>query len=97
MQIQILRFVTGEEIIGDYNNDGEFFSLANPCLIDTQIGENGKVKTNLYPMALYSKDRTVNLNLNSIMYTSAATEEIIDAYTSRFNKIAVPPKKIILS
>ena len=97
MTIAIFRFTTGEEIIGDVGTVGENTLIDNPCLIDTQIDVNGKVKTNLYPMALYSKDRIVLINLDTLMYSSEPTDEIVEAYQSRFNKIVAPSKKIILS
>lgn len=96
----MIRYIGGEEQIGvvEQSEDGTVRYLTNPCIVETSIDGNGKVTANLYPAALFSKDRTVLLNEGSIMYTSVPSDEIAEAYNKRYNGsgIITPPKKELI-
>jgi hypothetical protein len=96
--VTILEFINGKEIIADVtqSSDGSITFMANPCVIDTQVNQDGRVSANLYPIALFSKENTVVLNEGAIAWTSEPTDGILDAYQKKFSQIITPPSKSIL-
>jgi hypothetical protein len=98
MTISVLRYISGEEQIGDIvvSDDGLTAYLSNPCVIETQIGDKGKVSCKLWPAALFNKDRTVLLNVSSLMYQGEPSVEILEVYNKRFSLIATPAEKKII-
>lgn len=100
MTIEIIRLTTGEEFITEVGftnlEEGQVLTLSNPCILHPEVSAGGNVKVNMFPAALFSKDRTVNVNSDQILWTSEPTDEVKEAYQNRFNKIVTPPKKEII-
>jgi len=96
--INIIKFINGEEVISHLQpvqGQDEFF-MVDPCVIETSIDVQGNVKAKLYPIAFFSKDNMVLLNQGAVMYTYGPSDEILQAYEARNNKVVVPEKKIIV-
>lgn len=95
--IGIVKFSSGEEVIGEISMPEGAMVMENPCLIQViDAGSRKQTKMNLkfHPYAPFSKDRTISIT-NSV-WISEAIPEIEEAYKNAHSKIIVPDTKIIV-
>lgn len=96
--VKIVRFLTGEEIIGEITSDsGEAITVKNPLrvlLVPSKTNpENPSV--GLAPYAEFSDDKSFTFNRNHITVVYSPINEFVNQYNSMFGGLVVPNSKIL--
>lgn len=90
MKIQVVRLITGEELIGYFDNESGHIS--GPMLI--VVGSNplnSQMKVQLVPWAMFAQgDTSIPLNKNHITYAAPADTQLYNKYTSLNGGIQLP-------
>lgn len=94
--IKLIRFVTGEEIVGEIlKEDANVVQVENACAISLVMDQTGKPNLNMQPWSIFSTDKTLDINRQHIMFVSSIDPKIEMKYNEIFGKIIVPKQGII--
>lgn len=84
MTVQILKMVTGEELIGDVEQNGNF-TIKKPCFIQIMAGrEPGQTMMGLVPYAPYVEDHTIVVPREAIIWVANPVKEMYNQYNHVF-------------
>ncbi|NDB82032.1 MAG: hypothetical protein EB127_04725 [Alphaproteobacteria bacterium] len=93
MALRILRLLTGEDIVGEIENeDANFFTLKNPCSIGLVMTQSGKAGLNMQPMLLFSDQKLVKINRQHVTYDVSVAIEIQNKYNEVYGSGIVVAK-----
>jgi len=93
MTTKVIRLTTGEEIIAKVNAvEGVNLNIESPLiLLPTEDG-----KLTFATWIPYMRDKTLDINLNTVMFMFEPVTEMADHYREATTGIKVPDKKIIV-
>jgi hypothetical protein len=102
MDIQILKLVTGEEVLSEIESQSETeYVLSNPVGIAVVRGKDGQPSVGLAPFPLHAeqkKDATIAIPKRSVVYSYVPAEDFVNNYNQIFGSgIVVPPTKQIIT
>lgn len=103
-QISLLKLSTGEvlitEIVVDFTTDGqEIVTLVNPCVVNEEILEDGRVNAAFFPIASLAKNGVFQVASGHIVLSGEPADGFTQAYIARFApqddtpQLIVPPEK----
>jgi hypothetical protein len=81
--IKIIKLTTGEEIMGDVNED---YAIREPAILQMVPSRTdpNKAAMALIPYSPYSKNNRLELNAEHIIWESEPVEELYNQYNSIF-------------
>jgi hypothetical protein len=91
--IQLLKLITGEDIIADVSYDAlvDKYQLKNPLrFLPTRDG------VALAPLVLFAKNDTIEIKGTAVIFTAEPEDEIVNTYNEKFGGIVVPPSGLII-
>lgn len=102
MDIQILKLVTGEEVLAEIESQDEScYVLVNPVGIAVVRGKDGQPNVGLAPFPLHAEqkpDATIAILKRSVVYSYVPAQDFINNYNQIFGSgIVVPPQKQIIT
>ena len=95
MTIQILKLITGEDVLGDSEIQSEQWQVTNPVAIQIVRGKDGGPNVGLAPFPLHApqvKDAKIAIPVSSIVYSYVPAEDFINNYNQIFGVGIVLPK-----
>jgi hypothetical protein len=100
MDIQILKLVTGEEVLSEIESQSETeYVLSNPVGIAVVRGKDGQPSVGLAPFPLHAEQKTgttIAIPKKSVVYSYVPAEDFINNYNQIFGSgIVLPNKQII--
>jgi len=98
MSIQVLKLVTGEEILGyiERLSPTSHYKVKNPVGISIVRGKDGQPNIGFSPFPLHAeqiKDSTIDIPSTSIVYSYTPAQDFIDNYNQVFGSGIVLPKQ----
>ena len=100
MDIQVLKLITGEEVLSEIETQSETeYVLCNPVGIAVVRGRDGQPSVGLAPFPLHSeekKNKTIAINKRNVVYSYVPAEDFINNYKQVFGVgIVLPNKQLI--
>jgi len=100
MTVQVLKLITGEDVLGDAEQIQGEWQITNPVAISIVRGKDGGPNVGLAPFPLHApqtKDTKIAIPLSSVVYSYVPAEDFITNYNQIFGSgIVLPtPKQII--
>lgn len=97
MSVKIIKFINGDEIIGDCKQDSPEFitvsDVAQIMMVPTQV--QGQAGMALAPFIPYSKSKSFDFNIKTIMTMAEPVEELYNQYNKIFGSgIVIPTMKV---
>lgn len=95
MTIQILKLITGEDVLGDSEIQSGQWQVTNPVAIQIVRGKDGGPNVGLAPFPLHApqvKDAKIAIPVSSIVYSYVPAEDFINNYNQIFGVGIVLPK-----
>lgn len=84
--IKLYKLITSEEVIGQATDDNEFIIIKQPCAImliaSKSTPDNHSMA--LVPYAGYTKDHSVRIKKESIVWEAEVAEELYNQYNMIF-------------
>lgn len=98
--IKILKLVTGEELIGDADevaNQLNQIKFAKPCVVQLVPSRSNaeQVGMALIPYASYTKDHTIMVDKDAVVWEQEPVDEIRNQYNSIFGNGIVLAKSLV--
>ena len=96
--IKILKIISGEELIADITENGNFLTLEKPCVLQLVPSRNNPEQPSmaLIPYAMYTEDHKVTVSRNHIVWLEEPLRELYNQYNSIFgNGIVVANSKLM--
>ena len=98
MSIQVLKLVTGEEVLGDIERLSPIsdYKVQNPVGISIVRGKDGQPNIGFSPFPLHAeqtKDSTIDIPSISVVYCYEPAQDFIDNYNQVFGSGIVLPKQ----
>jgi hypothetical protein len=98
MSIQVLKLVTGEEILGyiERLSSTSHYKVKNPVGISIVRGKDGQPNIGFSPFPLHAeqiKDSTIDIPNTSVVYSYNPAQDFIDNYNQVFGSGIVLPKQ----
>jgi hypothetical protein len=84
--IQILKLITGEEIIGDVSISNGEAKVSKPCLLQLVPSRSNPEQTmmGLFPYAMYTEDHSIVLNQEHVIWMEKPVKDLYNQYNSAF-------------
>jgi hypothetical protein len=100
MDIQILKLVTGEEVLSEIESQDEScYVLVNPVGIAVVRGKDGKPSVGLAPFPLHAEQKTgatIAITKKNVVYSYVPAEDFIKNYNQIFGTgIILPSQQLI--
>jgi len=100
MDIQIVKLITGEEVLGEIESQSETETvLCNPVGVAVVRGQNGQPSVGFAPFPLHAaeeKNRRLAFKNKHIVYCYVPAEDFITNYNQIFGSgIILPNKQLI--
>ena len=85
MTIQIAKLITGEEIIGDFESNGDYV-IKKPCALQLVPSRSNPEQPMmaLIPYAPYTEDHSVKVAQSNIIWIAKPVKELYNQYNSAF-------------
>lgn len=85
MTIQIAKLITGEEIIGDFDLNGNYL-IKKPCALQLVPSRSNPEQPMmaLIPYAPYTEDHTISVGKDKIVWIETPVKELYNQYNSVF-------------
>jgi hypothetical protein len=101
-KLLVTKLTNNEEILGEVTEIGTGFSILNPIGIAVMRGQDGKPNIGFTPWPVYAdtekKDRTVDIDRASVLYSYEPAEDFINNYNQIFGAgIILPPTKQLIT
>jgi len=98
--IKILKLITGEEVLGEIENETEHpYRIKNPVGVSIVRQPSGQPGVGFTPFPLHapqSKNSTIDLPPTSVVYSYEPAQDFIDNYNQIFGSgIVLPNKQLI--
>jgi hypothetical protein len=97
MALQVLRLISGEELIGEVNIDlgGSEYNIDTPIIIlPSQDPQTGKLRVGMAPWVPYLEG-PFNINKNLVMFVTNPDSQLMDNYKRATSPVVVPPQTLI--
>jgi hypothetical protein len=100
MNIQVLKLINGEEVLGEIESQSETeFVLSNPVGIAVVRGKDGQPNIGFAPFPLHApqkKDSTIAIAKKNVVYSYEPAEDFINNYNQIFGSgIVLASKQLI--
>jgi len=100
MDIQILKLVTGEEVLSEIESQDEScYVLVNPVGIAVVRGKDGQPSVGLAPFPLHAEQKTgatIAITKKNVVYSYVPAEDFIKNYNQIFGSgIILPNQQLI--
>jgi hypothetical protein len=100
MDIQILKLVTGEEVLSEIESQDEScYVLVNPVGIAVVRGKDGQPSVGLAPFPLHAEQKTgatIAITKKNVVYSYVPAEDFIKNYNQIFGTgIILPSQQLI--
>lgn len=85
MTIQIVKLITGEEIIGDVNLSGDY-TIKKPCVVQLVASRQDPTQPmiSLIPYAFFTEEHSITVPVNFIVWVSKPVKELYNQYNNLF-------------
>lgn len=86
MTIQIVKLITGEEIIGDCSIGDITVTISKPCalqLVPSRSNPDQPMMA-LIPYAIYTEDHLVDVDVDKVIWMEKPVKELYNQYNSAF-------------
>ena len=98
----VIKLTNNEEILGEVSETGTGYRILNPIGIAVVRDRDGKPNIGFAPWPVYSdtekKDRTVDIDRDSVLYSYEPAKDFIDNYNQIFGAgIILPPTKQLIT
>ena len=90
MTIKILKLKTGEEIVADITVRGDEYKLSKPFVLQMakdNRGQNIEMQLALFPYAPYTKDHTIHLRQESVIWIEELPTTMINDYNTALENL----------
>lgn len=96
--IKIIKLSTGEELIGDVEDKGLWYSVKNAVIIAIVPSRTNPQQPSigLAPWLPYAENDPILISKNSVVYEAKPVKEMINNYSSIFSGIITPPKTLLV-
>lgn len=86
MNVKIVKFINGEEVLGEIVSSGEFLILKNvvSIMIMQPQRPGDKASIGFTPYMPYSTSKTFEFNAASVMVTATPVDEMLNEYNRMF-------------
>lgn len=88
MTIKILKLKTGEEIVADITVHGHEYTLNKPFVLQMAPSQNNQMQLALYPYAPYTKDHTIHIRQENVIWFEDLPELMIKDYNKALVNLA---------
>jgi len=92
MTLRILKLVSGEEIVGEIEDQSDSVRIKNPCVLGIALTQTGKPTLQMQPMLLFSEQKIVDISRNHILYNVSVAIEIQNKYNEIYGSGIVVAK-----
>ena len=93
MAIKILKLISSEDIIGDYEErDSESITIIKPAKLVMYPTDDGGVAIAIIPWAPFSDDKDIPIRKDCIIASMYPSDEIKNEYNERFGNGIVTPR-----
>ena len=95
-KVLVLKLSTGEEIIGDVNDDamGNHINVEFGLLLNYQLTEDHKLQFSFLPYApLVDKDKVINKN--HVVWSAPPVEGLLQKYREATQRVVTPSSTIL--
>jgi hypothetical protein len=84
--IRIGKLATGEEVVGEYTDNGDTYTIKNACAIAyvPSREQPGQQAMGLIPYAAYTKDHQITVGKDKIIWIEELVEEVYNQYNQIF-------------
>lgn len=84
--IRIAKFVTSEEVVGDYTDNGDTYTVKNTCAIAyvPSRDQPGQQALGLIPYAAYTKDHEITISKEKVVWIEELVDEVYNQYNNIF-------------
>jgi hypothetical protein len=92
MTIKILKLVSGEELVADITLNASIYKLVKPFALQMARDPNsdsGQMQLALFPYAPYTKDHTVHINKEKVVWSEELPESMIMDYETALINLSV--------
>ena len=96
--LKMLRFMTGEEIIGEVTSDsGDVITVKNPVriIVITNKADPQSPQVGFAPYAEFTDDKDFTFNKNHVIVSYTPISEFVNQYNGMFGGIVVPKSGLI--
>ena len=96
--IKIIKLTTGEELIGDVEDKGLWYSVKNAVLVAIVPSRTNPQQPSigLAPWLPYAENDPILISKNSVVYEAKPVKEMISNYSSIFSGIITAPKTLLV-
>ena len=99
-KLLVIKLTNNEEILGEVLETGVGYRILNPIGIAVVRDQDGLRNIGFTPWPIYSdtekKDRTVDIDRDSVLYSYEPAQDFIDNYNQMFGAgIIIPNKQLI--
>lgn len=86
MTVQIVKLVTGEELIGDCVTSELSTTIRKPCLLQMVPSRSNPEQPMmaLIPYALYTEDHCIDVDIDKIIWIENPVKELYNQYNNAF-------------
>lgn len=83
--IQVVKLITGEELIGDVTTDSRV-TIKNPCMLQMVPSRSNpeQVGMALAPVAMHIEEHAINCKPEHVLWTANPVKELYNQYNSVF-------------
>jgi len=97
MNLRLIRLISGEDVVGDLNIDGDNYRIENPVVLGLMMGQNGKPNLQMQPMLIFSEQKVITVKSTHVLYDVTVATEIKNKYNEIYGSgIVVPPKQKLI-
>mgnify|MGYP001247880004 CR=1 FL=1 len=82
---------TGTELICDVIDEEDgIMHIQNPCILQSVVTEEGKSQMAMRPYLMTSKEDSIHISLDDILFIAECRSDIAEQHTQMFSSIALP-------
>jgi hypothetical protein len=90
--INLIKLVTGEEVLSKYEENDTTMTLSNPMRL--QLSPKGLA---MIPLSPFMKENAkIIIEKKNVLYIVEADEDVINGYNSQFGGIVIAPPGLVL-
>ena len=84
--IQVLKLVSGEELVGDISTEGTLVKIKQPCFLQMLPSRSDPTTSMmaLVPYAMYLDEHCVTVEAKNILWSGKPVAELYNQYNSAF-------------
>ena len=92
--IEVIKIITGEELIAEVSETAEGVKLKKPCAIQLMPSRTNPEQPmmGMFPYAAFTEDHTIEVTKNNIVWRSKPIKEMYNQYNSAFGSGLVVPQ-----